>query len=88
MSSTKSVKSAPSVQHVASVEELIESIKALANLEDLLILVGMFEPEISGVDLSEPEAAYREVIPLGDGVHIVLSVNLSTEMPAGIHERA
>lgn len=86
MSSTKSVKSAPSVQHVASVEELIESIKALASVEDLLILVGMFEPEISGVDLSEPEAAYREVIPLGDGVHIVLSVNLPTKMPAGIHE--
>ena len=86
MSNTSNVKSVPSVRNAESVESLLEAIRALVQVDDCLVLVGMFEPEISGVDLSEPEAAYRETIPLGDGVHIVFSVDLPTKMSAGIHE--
>lgn len=86
MSSTKSVKSAPAAQVAATVEELVAQIRALADVRDCLILVGTFEPEVSGVMLDEAEAAYREVVPLGEGIHIVVSVDLPTKMPPGIHE--
>jgi hypothetical protein len=51
-------------------------------------MVDVESPEVSGVVTVDGET-YRDVVPLGDGVHIVLSVGaLPTELGSGIHEIA
>lgn len=67
-------------------ESVIETIKSLVKLLDCVALVGVVDPEVSGIVTADGET-FRDVLPLGDGVHIVLSVgNLSTSLAAGIHE--
>lgn len=68
-----------------SVESVIEEIKALLDGAGGLILVGTMDAEVSGV-IDDGEEIYREVIPLGDGVHIVFTIDLPTKIGAGIHE--
>jgi hypothetical protein len=49
-------------------------------------MVDVVDPEVSGIVTADGET-FRDVLPLGDGVHIVLSVGmLATELPCGIHE--
>lgn len=68
------------------VESVIEAIRGLVNLLDCVVLSGMVDPEISGIMTADGET-FREVLPLGDGVHIVLSVgSLPTRLVDGIHE--
>ena len=83
MSSKSPAKDAIRVQDV---ESLIEAIKAQASLLDCLVIVGAAYPEVSGI-LSADEEMFREIVPLGDGTHIVLSVgSLPTKLEDGIHE--
>lgn len=82
MSNISKIKNAPNVQ---SVESVIEEIKALLDGAGGLILVGTMDAEVSGV-IDDGEEIYREVIPLGDGVHIVFTIDLPTKIGAGIHE--
>ena len=84
MSDVSQVKDATRPQDV---ESLIAAISNLTHLLDCVILSGTSWPEVSGVLSAEDGEMYREVIPLGDGVHIVLSVgSLPTKLVAGIHE--
>lgn len=83
MSNESQVKDAIRQQDVESV---IEAIKEIVKLLDCVVLVGAADPEISGI-LTEGGETFREVLPLGDGVHIVLSVGgLPTKFVDGIHE--
>lgn len=83
MSDVSQVKDATRPQDV---ESLIAAI-GRTHLLDCVILSGTSWPEVSGVLSAEDGEMYREVIPLGDGVHIVLSVGLlPTKLVAGIHE--
>ena len=69
------------------VESLIAAIKELTALLDCVVLSGASWPEVSGVLSADDGEMFREVLPLGDGVHIVLSVgDLPTKLLAGIHE--
>ncbi len=68
------------------VESVIESIRAQVKLLDCLVVVGATDPEVSGI-LSDGGERFREILPLGDGIHIVLSVgDMPTKFLAGIHE--
>lgn len=83
MSDALQVKDATQLQ---AVEDVIAAIKKQVKLLDCVILVGAVDPEVSGILTADGET-FRDVLPLGDGVHIVLSVgNLATELPCGIHE--
>jgi len=83
MSDVSPVKDATQTQ---AVEDVIAAIKKQVKLLDCVVLVGAVDPEVSGVLTADGET-FREVLPLGDGVHIVLSVgNLATELACGIHE--
>ncbi len=83
MSSVSLAKDATQLQDVESV---IEAIRRMVKLLDCVVLVGAADPEISGILSAEGET-FREVLPLGDGVHIVLSVgSLPTNFVDGIHE--
>lgn len=83
MSSASPTKDATQLQDV---ESLIAAISKMVNLLDCVVLVGASWPEVSGI-LSADGETFREVLPLGDGVHIVLSVgDLPTKMVDGIHE--
>ncbi len=74
------------VTKLRDVESVIEAIKGLADLLDCVVIVGAADPEVSGILSAEGET-FREVLPLGDGVHIVLSVgSLPTKFVDGIHE--
>lgn len=65
---------------------MIEAIRGMVKLLDCVVLVGAADPEVSGI-LSADDETFREVLPLGDGVHIVLSVgSLPTKLIDGIHE--
>lgn len=58
----------------------------MVKLLDCVVLVGAADPEVSGILSAEGET-FREVLPLGDGVHIVLSLgSLPTKFVDGIHE--
>lgn len=83
MSSASPTKDATQLQDV---ESLIAAISKMVDLLDCVVLVGASWPEVSGI-LSADGETFREVLPLGDGVHIVLSVGgLPTKMVDGIHE--
>lgn len=82
MSNTGSVKIA---SRERSVESAVEQIRNLLGDLDCLILAGIADVEVSGV-IDDGEEIYREVLPLGEGIHIVLTVDLPTKMTAGIHE--
>ena len=83
MSSVSPAKDATQLQDVESV---IAQIKSWVKLLDCVVLVGAVDPEVSGILTADGET-FRDVLPLGDGVHIVLSVgNLATELSCGIHE--
>jgi len=83
MSDVLPAKDATQLQDVESV---IEAIKEWVKLLDCLIMVDAVNPEVSGIMTADGET-FREVLPLGDGVHIVLSVgNLPTKLGCGIHE--
>lgn len=83
MSNVSPAKDATQLQDVESV---IEAIKGMVKLLDCVVLVGAADPEVSGILSAEGET-FREVLPLGDGVHIVLSVgSLPTKFVDGIHE--
>jgi len=83
MSSASQTKDATQIRDV---ESLIAAIKELVNLLDCVVLSGVAWPEVSGV-LSVDGETYRDVLPLGDGVHIVLSVgDLPTKLVGGMHE--
>jgi len=74
------------VTQLQDVESVIEAIKGLVKLLDCVVLSGTVDPEVSGIMTADGET-FREVLPLGDGVHIVLSLgNLPTKLVAGIHE--
>lgn len=74
------------VTRALDVEGLIKAIQEAVDLFDCLVIVNAADPEVSGV-LSDEDEAYREVVPLGDGIHIVLSVgSLATRLDTGIHE--
>ena len=83
MSSESLAKDATQLQDVESV---IAAIRRMVNLLDCVVLVGAADPEVSGI-LSADDETYREVLPLGDGVHIVLSLgSMPTKFVDGIHE--
>lgn len=83
MSSVSPTKDATQLQDV---ESLVAAIGKMVDLLDCIVLVGTSWPEVSGI-LSADGETFRDVVPLGDGVHIVLSVgNLSTKLVDGIHE--
>ena len=83
MSSVSPAKDATQLQDVESV---IAQIKLWVKLLDCVVLVAAVDPEVSGILTADGET-FRDVLPLGDGVHIVLSVGkLATELPCGIHE--
>ena len=83
MSDVSPAKDATQLQDVESV---IEAIRRMVKLLDCVVLVGAADPEVSGI-LSADNETFREVLPLGDGVHIVLSVgSLPTKFVDGIHE--
>jgi uncharacterized linocin/CFP29 family protein len=83
MSSVSLAKDATQLQDVESV---IEAIRRMVKLLDCVVLVGAADPEVSGILSAEGET-FREVLPLGDGVHIVLSLgSLPTKFVDGIHE--
>lgn len=48
-------------------------------------MVGTADPVVSGV-VEDGEEVWKDVVPLGDGVHIVITVDLPTGLAAGIHE--
>lgn len=74
------------VTHLQDVESVIAAIKAQVKLLDCVVMVDTADPEVSGVLTADGET-FREVLPLGDGVHIVLSVgSLATKLSCGIHE--
>lgn len=84
MSSELKVKDATQIQDV---EGLIAVIGEMVKLLDCVVLSGTSWPEVSGVLAADDGETYREVLPLGDGVHIVLSVgSLPTKFVDGIHE--
>lgn len=65
---------------------VIERLKAVVGAKDVLVLVDVGSPEVSGV-VVDVEGVFRDVVPLGEGVHIVLSVgDLETVLEVGIHE--
>lgn len=65
---------------------MIALIKSWVKLLDCVVMVDVVDPEVSGIVTADGET-FRDVLPLGDGVHIVLSVGmLATELPCGIHE--
>ena len=83
MSSASQTKDATQIRDV---ESLIAAISKMAALLDCVVLSGVAWPEVSGI-LSADGETYREVLPLGDGVHIVLSVgDLPTKLVGGMHE--
>ena len=83
MLSELQVKDATRLQDVESV---IDAIKGMVKLLDCVVLSGTADPEVSGIMTADGET-FREVLPLGDGVHIVLSVgNLPTKLVDGISE--
>lgn len=68
------------------VESVIETIKAQVKLLDCVVLVNVLDPEVSGVITADDEI-YREILPLGDGIHLVLSLgNMTSQFVDGIHE--
>lgn len=68
------------------VESVITAIKAQVKLLDCLVMVDVIDPEISGVITTDDET-YREILPLGDGVHLVISLGpLPTQLGLGLHE--
>lgn len=83
MSSVSPAKDATQLQDVESV---IAQIKSWVKLLDCLVLVDTVDPEVSGV-LTVDGETFREVLPLGDGIHLVLSLgSLPTKLGCGIHE--
>lgn len=82
MSNTKLNKSVLSGQ---TIEGVVEEIKTMLDGVDCLILVGTADSEVSGV-LEDGEDIWREIIPLGPGVHIVMTLDLPTKLQSGIHE--
>ena len=83
MSSASQTKDATQIRDVESV---IEAIRGLVKLLDCVAVVGAEFPEISAV-LTEGDETYREALPLGDGVHLVLSLGpMPTKLVDGIHE--
>lgn len=83
MSNASRVKDVTQLQDVESV---IEAIKELVKLLDCVAIVGAEFPEVSAV-LTEGDETFREALPLGDGVHLVLSLGaMPTKLVAGIHE--
>jgi hypothetical protein len=65
---------------------VIAAVRKIVQLFDCIVVVGAAYPEISGILTADGER-FREVLPLGDGVHIVLSVgDLPTDLIDGIHE--
>ena len=80
------VSPAKDATRLQDVESVIEAIRSWVKLLDCLVLVDTVDPEVSGILTADGET-FREVLPLGDGVHIVLSVgNLATALAWGIHE--
>lgn len=79
------ISSARSVSRERSVENAVSQIKEALDGIDCLVLVGTADAEVSGV-VDDGDEVYREVLPLGEGVHIVLTLDLPTKMTAGIHE--
>ncbi len=80
------VSPAKDVTQLRDVESVIEAIRSWVKLLDCLVLVDTVDPEVSGVLTADGER-FREVLPLGDGVHLVLSLgNLPTKLGCGIHE--
>lgn len=74
------------VTQLQDVESLIAAIAERVGLLDCIVLAGVSWPAISAVQ-SADDGDFRETLPLGDGVHIVLSVgDLPTKLDAGIHE--
>lgn len=83
MSKELSVKDATRLQDV---ESLIAAIAEKVKLLDCIVMTGVSWPMVSAVQTAD-DGEYREALPLGDGVHIVLSVgDLPTKLEAGIHE--
>ena len=59
---------------------MIAAIGELVKVLDCVVMVDVESPEVSGVVTVDGET-YRDVVPLGDRVHIVLSVGaLPTEL--------
>lgn len=80
------VSPAKDATRLQDVESVIETIRGWVKLLDCLVLVDTVDPEVSGVLTADGET-FREVLPLGDGVHIVLSLGaMPTKLPCGIHE--
>lgn len=83
MSSVSPAKDATQLQDVESVIALI---KSWVKLLDCVVMVDAVDPEVSGILTADGET-FRDVLPLGDGVHIVLSVGaMPTKLACGIHE--
>lgn len=77
---------AKGVTRLQDVESVIAAIREIVKLLDCVVLVGAADPEVSGI-LSADGETFREVLPLGDGVHVVLSLgDLPTKFVGGIHE--
>ncbi len=83
MSSESGAKDVTQLQDVGAV---IAAIGEIVKLYDCIVLAGVEDPEVSGVVTIDGET-FRDVVPLGDGAHIVLSIGtLPHDLGVGIHE--
>ena len=85
MSNTK-IDNKSQTELKSELDGVIEAINGIVSVQDLIVLVGVALPEISGIVVDDA-GEYRDVVPLGEGIHILISVgDLATELNTGIHE--
>ena len=65
------VSPAKDATQLRDAESVIGWIKTHVKLLDCIVMVGAVDPEVSGVLTADGET-FREVLPLGDGIHLVL----------------
>jgi len=74
-------------QKNVSAESVIDAIRALVKVTDALLMVDVGDPTVSGAVVDPDDGEwYREEVPLGEGVHLVISFNLPTKLGQGIWE--
>ena len=74
------------VTQLQDVSDVIAAIGELVKVLDCIVMVNVSGPEVSAV-VTEDGETYRDVAPLGDGVHIVLSIGaMANSYGPGIHE--
>lgn len=86
MSNTKQIKTNLQEKKSGELDTAIAAIKSIVKVKDMIVMVSVQSPEVSAV-VEDVEGVYRDVVPLGAGVHIVISLgSLGGSLEAGIHE--